>query len=259
MLVRKTMIIFPVLLVLYLWTVSCKKTPKPSSVKTSPFTGCRISQIVQFGYDTTTGKTVYQFIYNNDGTVAKIISPPQKGQDSFARVFTYKPNCIIVYATDNSLPYSKDSLLFDDNNRVVFIDHYTYNGSPQPNQVWDKYQYDNLGNMVLQTSHSNGASTTATYSWKNGDLQWNTSGTDFVDYYYDTTLYNIGNIFTRITDFVSYGRTVLPPSKHLRSYSIEDGADSVIYTYQLDNTGKVTYLNISISLTPVTEITYDCE
>ena len=256
---RKTTTIIPVLLVISCWISSCRKPAKPSPVTNTPFTGCRISQIIQHGYDSTTDKSVYRFFYNNDGTVAKIIEPPVDGHDSVAKVFTYKPNCIIVYGTDNSLTYSKDSLLLDDNNRVIFIDHYVYNGSPQPNQLWDKYQYDNAGNMVLQTSHNNGMSTTSTFSWKNGDLQWNTSGTDFVDYYYDTALYNIGNIFTKITDFVSYGRTVVPPSRHLHTFSIEDGADSAFYNYQLDNSRKVIYLNVSVSLTPVTEVSYDCE
>ena len=252
---QKQLFFFAAVVFAALLADSCRKkaNPTPSNAK---FTGCRVAQIIENG--TATNGTTYSFTYNNDGRVSTIKF--QGGGDSFVKTITYKTNCIIVITKDNGSVSAKDSLLLDAQKRVILIDHYNYNGSPPPNLMYDQYNYDTSGNLVTIVSHYYSTVSSQNFQWANGDIEWNTGGTDFYTYVYDTSLYNIGNISARFSDLENYGIGIYTP-RHLCSMAIMDNSDTTNYTYTRDADGKITsskrifpgnYIN-------TTAITYNCE
>lgn len=257
---KKYLLVFTSFTLIIVQVSSCRKKRSPSPALMAKYTGCRISQIIQTDVDTTQ-KIVYTFSYNGDGTVSKIscVTGTFAG-NNYVKSITYKKGCVLVsqlWGGAATIPEHTDSIILDGQNRAISVFHNDVSGFN--NQLWDEYRYDSSGNMVLYTNHNYNTVSTANYYWKNGDLQWNTSGTDLVSYLYDTGLYNIGNISARITDFVNYGRSIYPASRHLHSKAIVNNADTSIYTYTVDGSGKLTYVNLPGSLTQRTWITYSCE
>ena len=247
------------LFVIAIWVSACHKKGNaiPALAK---YTGCRVMQIIEPDLDTGS-RITYRFTYNDDGTVATVSVRPQPLGDSFLKKITYKTNCIIVFTADNSSPYSKDSLVIDGQNRVTYIDHYSYNGSPSPNEVFDEYLYDANGYLENIVYHNYSSISSQTFHWANDDLGWNTSGNDFYTYVYDTGVYNIGNITARTSDLENYGRSIYTP-RHLISQAIMDNTDTITCTYTVDTGGSITTLNKQENgypYTKTTRITYACE
>ena len=252
---QKQLLLFAAMAFATLIPQACRKkvTPAPSNAK---FTGCRIAQIIENG--TASSGTTYSFTYNNDGTVSTIKF--QSGGDSFVKTITYKTNCIIVVTKDNGDVSAKDSLVLDAQKRVILIDHYNYNGSPPPNEVYDQYNYDVSGNLVAIVSHYYTNVSSRNFQWANGDIEWNTGGTDFYTYVYDTSSYNVGNISARFYDLENYGIGIYTP-RHLFSMAIMDNSDTTNYTYTRDNEGKVASVKLVYpgNYINTTAITYNCE
>ena len=249
------LILLPAMLLL-----SCRKSNNAPSSLPASFTGCHVSTITQTFPGSTS--TITSFTYNSDGSVATIKSQSPPDNDIFVKTFIYKPGIIIINTTDNSLPYSRDSLLTDAQNRVTYINHYDYNGSPQPNLIYDIFQYDTSGNIVTAsvTYHNYSQISSAVYEWKNGDLQWNTSGSDFYSYNYDTTNYNTASVTTDVGNFLNYGRGILA-NVHWLSQSYLDSQLVYTYTNSTDSAGKITSIrqaDATNTYFTTTNITYDC-
>jgi hypothetical protein len=191
---RKATIIVPVLLVLFIAITSCKKRSNPSPASTAHFTGCRVSQITQVGLDTSS-TMIYQFYYNDDGTVKRVNNIPNKQlTESYVKDFVYKNGYMLGYTIfygSNSVSYT-DSILIDAQNRITDVFH--KDPSNYYGLDWDNYRYDSQGNMVFFTYNNGRSISTGNYQWKNGDLVWNTSLTDVVNSFYDPVPYNTGNI-----------------------------------------------------------------
>ena len=260
---KKYILLLSPILLLF-WVASCRKksnaSPSPNPIITK-FTGCRVSQIIEIGVDTS-NRTVYSFYYNNDGTVSKINT--QMGwqvSNSSDRVFVYTSNYISVKGVAyGSTPQSpEDSLILDNQNRVTYIYHNdNYNTY---NNVWDNYQYDSFGNLESIIYHSNNTLSSESFSWKNGDFTWTTTGTDYYNYVYSSDLLNIGNIHSRISDMETYGRGIFTPV-HVRTMAIMDeNEDTSFYSYTLDSGGKLTYLKETQpgNYIQTTQISYTCE
>ncbi len=166
----------------------------------------------------------------------------------------------MVTSYDNGYITGKDSVQPDAQNHIVYIDHIDNYSSPRVNEVYDTYAYDSLGNLVSQTSYSYNTVSTTTYQWKNGDLQWNTAGTDYYTYQYDSTVYNTGNTKELMTDFEKYGRSIFTPS-HLCTAAIMDGAYTTTYNNTLDSGGRLTRLTRTETggYTYTTAISYECK
>lgn len=240
---------------------ACHKTRhNPPNPVTAPFTGCRIAQISEVFGNTTFDTTVYTFRYNDDGTVANIYYRPKPLGDSMIKTFTYKTNYILINTTDNQSLYSTDSLALDAHDRVIYINHYNNLGALPQYQPWDSYSYDSVGHLVTQEDENDGTTTYSTFYWKNGDLMWNTSGTDFINYTYDTTLYSTGNITARPIDFETYGRSIYTPL-HRVVYSLRDSSIPLYIQYTSDASGKITNVFSTDSSSGFydTQITYSCE
>jgi hypothetical protein len=114
--------------------------------------------------------------------------------------------------------------------------------------------------MVFYTSKDYSTLSSANFQWKNGDIIWNNSGTGLVTNVFDTGIYNIGNITSRIIDFENYGRGIYV-SKHLRSQVTIDNTDTVHFAYTLDTGGRLTTLTETDpgNYVKTTQITYNCE
>ena len=233
-----------------------KSNDQPTPVP-AKFTGCRISEITQVALDSSS-KITYQFSYNDDGTVSKIVSQTYPGTDEMTKTFTYKTGCIIATTTERSSVSEKESIVLGAQDKVVYIDFHNYNGSPPPNEVWDSFSYDNSGYLMSGSYHNYGSFSSQYFEWKNGDLVWKTFGTDVYTYVYDSGLYNTGNITARINDLESYGRGIYT-TKHLPVTAILNSADTLKITYTLDSGGRITYMNDPTNLLPNTLITYMCE
>lgn len=233
-----------------------KKSNNTTSPKAANFTGCRVTQVVEGG--SATYSTTYTFSYNDDGTVSTIKLHPTSG-DSYLRTITYKSNRIIVSTTDNSYPYSIDSLLLDTQNRVVYIYHFDFNGG-SPNGVYDQYCYDSSGNLTAITSHYYSTVSSQNFQWANGDIVWSTSGTDYYTYIYDTSLYKVGNISARISDLENYGRGIYAPH-HLYAMAVMDSVDTINYSYTTDSNGNITSIKEIYPGNDISSrvISYECE
>jgi|GEM_PF-3249117 len=239
--------------------VSCRKEPAASSTTSgSNFTGCRVDSIV-IPPLSVGDNSIYTFTYNSDGTVASVRS--KEGNDVFVRSYVYKTNCIIVNTTDQGEPYGRDSVVTDAQNRVVYISHYEYNGSPpDDNSVYETYEYDSFGTMAVVTSHSYSSVSSTVYEWKNGDIQRQTSGTDFYQFEHDTANYITANLPTDIDDLINYGRGILS-SKHFLSRSTFDSLDDYTYNNIADASGKLVSIQQIYSgngFTRTTTIGYEC-
>jgi len=255
---KHAVLIFACLVLLLSGITACRKKNN-AALAPAKYTGCRISQITETSPGTNNNLT-YVFTYNNDGTVATISTLPIPKSDVFIKSFTYNSNYVIMTTTDNGLAYEIDSLVLDGQNRITYIGHYGNNGSQPSNGVWDSYQYDSLGDMVLRTNKNYNTLSTETFSWKNGDLVWSTAGTDYYNYIYGADLYNTGNITVRPIDFETYGRAIYT-SKHLRTQLVDDYDDTIYYTYILDTGGKLTYVKATEpgNYIYTTQISYTCE
>ena len=257
---RKISYLLTFFLIIWLCISACKKKSN-SSPSQAKFTGCRVYQITESSFDTTTleSSVVYTFYYNDDGTVARINTKKGPATADYNDTYiTYKKAYLLVSASSGgSVTSEADSIVIDGQGKVTYIFQNQY-GSFQ--EVWSYYQYDSLGNLVLITSHNYTTVSSQNFQWANGDIMWNTSGTDFLNYVYDASLYNIGNINARIADLENYGRAIYSP-KHLHSLAIMDNADTIRYSYTLDSIGKLTYLKETDpgNYIKTTQITYACE
>ena len=242
--------------VVCLW--GCKKESNAGD-HPAKFTGCRITNILKVE-ENTKYAVADSFFYNDDGTVNKIHSVCLTLSNSNStEYFTYKTGNMLISSKPDDGGASKEmySIDVDLQNRITAIR--TSDNSSFDN-TWLSYQYDSSGNMVLITNNYYNTISTQNFQWKNGDLQWSTSGTSVITYVYDTGLYNTGNIKSGMSDFMNYGRGIYT-SKRLRTKAIIDNKDTINYTYVLDNGGKITNLTIREPDNFVTryEIKYSCE
>jgi hypothetical protein len=228
------------------------------------FLGCRISQIVKRDLPAVAPST-YNFYYNSDGTVSRIdalndLQNYSSDNNSYKNI-VYGNGYILVNTTwgGSSLPSHTDSLLINGKGQIYKIYHNDVSGFHD--QVWDSLGYNSLGEMTLIISHNGANLSTTNYQWKNGDVTWNTAGTDFYTYYYTDTLYNTGNMNILPGDFVNYGTSLFTP-RHLPAMAVLDnGRDTVFYQNSIDASGRLTDTKhiIDGSQQSGTHITYaDC-
>lgn len=251
---------------------ACGKKQAPAPEK---FSGCRVRQIMKLGADTTgNNKLIYTFSYNGDGTVSKIVCVnPATANDSSFTIFYYKGKYIISYTVfynELSAPASRDSIILDSQNRVSFVDHHDYNGSPPPNVNWEKFTYDVSGQMIYHTSHYYSQESVDTFLWQDGDIQHFSAdihggwGAIIYDYIYTDTVFSTGNITARIDDYTAYGRPTYF-TKHLRRWALNESSpgtyDTIRYDYSLNATGEVTNIRETDpgNYHFITRIYYECE
>jgi hypothetical protein len=242
---------------------SCRKKSNPSPAGnnvSAPFTGCRIAQITD---GSTLTNSTYTYYYNDDGTVSRIyVLPNTTIGNSFNKYFVYNKNYILVntiFYGENSSS-NTDSLVLDGQNRILYAFH---NGAddqgPFTNQQWENYVYDSLGDMIQENIHNSSSVSSANYQWKNGDITWFTSGTDYYFYTYDSSTYSLGNISASITDFELYGRGIYN-TRHIHTQKVMDNTDTTYYNYSLDLSGKITAVAYTDDgTTGNVQITYTCE
>ncbi len=251
------------------FSFSCRKNKNTTPQK---FTGCRITNIKEDGPDSLS-RTMYNFYYNENGTVQRIfIIQPRDPNSGHTRFFTYKDNYIKIrdVASGGTWASVIDSMVLDSVNRVSFIYHingyYTYN-----NNNWDQYTYDGAGNMALHTIHQNTSEYTDTLRWQDGDetgysedlsAGW---GENIYSFACNDTLLNTGNITSGIKDMESYGRGVYT-SKHLRKSATCVSCSSLVmnYAYHTDSMGKLIYqqdipMDGAITNAKSIWITYACQ
>lgn len=266
---KKPILVSFIAVLIIMSIISCKKqgniiTAGPGFSQHFPanISGCYISKITIAG---GLYRGIYTFSYNDNGTVSAINGNVDTfASDNYILKFLYFPNAIVVQTIfyNSSSPAYYDSLILDNNNRVTTIYAYGTNGgfTKYPANPSTTYQYDSVGNMVLVTNYNYSTISTANYYWKNGDLQWNTVGTDQYTYIYDSSLYNTGNIKTGIIDFLKYGRPIFT-TRHIHTMAIQNGRDSIGYIYTRDADGKI--INIKQvepgNYISTTQIDYNCK
>ncbi len=235
------------------------------------FTGCRITKIVQYPLDSNINNA-YFFVYNADGTVSKIYCASKLYSEYNHLIsFIYSKNSIIAmtyYQNNPSYIYNNDSITLDAQNRVSNItNRYGGHGTLQ-NYAWETYTYNTIGNLQGITYILDGQQSIDTLNWQNGDITNYYKNTNLsynkntYTYFYYDTVYNTGNVTAEINNLISYGRSIYN-STHLTKYKITQNGnvkDTTKYSYQIDNAGKITYINKKYDLTDSTTlIYYECE
>ncbi len=258
-----------------LYLHSCKKPATPGPAK---FTGCRIKQISEVPADTvSTGaaRTVYNFYYNDDGTVQHMyVFVPAQPYGSYYKYFTYKDGLIAIKTANAQSNYTQpgDSLTLDNQNRVsrILRGYYGYYSYSDPQT--DSFFYDRAGQLYLHTLNNYGTFFSDTLTWQNGDVitktrfqaDYSVGIYDIYSFTYADTLYNTGNNTADLKDFENYGRSIYTNKHLLRQVYVQNanGYDSTkTYSYAVDAGGRITNITENVNGTAVntTKVLYECQ
>jgi|GEM_PF-5813142 len=256
------------LLTMGLSLCSCHKSKNNNSSGNA--VTCKVAGIMQYGTDTSY-YLQYYFSYNSSGTVSKI-SVVESHSNIYDIVFAYSNNLIIArrLLPGDTMTFSKDTIVLDDQKRVIHIGHISNGSGPS----YEQFLYDDSGYVFFHSNKSytdNYYNYTDTLKWSNGDITKERVYFPY-DYYYNqknaynysSQLYKLGNTTARINDYVNYGMEIYN-SKHLitstndTSYYYSSPTDTT-YSYNFDSFGNITFIGkIPKGQLTETKIVYNCQ
>jgi hypothetical protein len=221
---------------------SCKKDSKNDPV-------CRIGTISETDMSgPSPSTTLLSLSYDESGRISKLVAA---GAGNFSKIFTYSGNAVHIVQSDAGGPQYVWDISLNNNGYPLTITEKDKLGAVL-STVTMEYTGNTLSRII--SIYTPGTEDTTTYNFSGGNMT-NTSDGVLATYYTDKS-YQQGD-YLKLIQIVNYGVEYIRNKNLIKS--IVSGTDTENFTYEFDNTGKVTKLTLATGTSNISyDYTYSC-
>jgi len=219
------------LILCFLFFAACKKSSDNNN--NNKFTGCELVKILDSS-DAEGIKTTTNISYNESGNM---IGATTTGTTAISRSVDYTNSFPVVHISGNNVAETDTITLAGSLVSMIAAHYYT---SPWTGKS-SYFTYDASGQLQQRKDlYSNGTSVIYNYTWANGDMISETSGTDSYTYTYDTTITSQDGDWMRENQVVTQGlgKTYIN-TKHAIASRTHNMDAPVYFFYQKDANGRI--------------------
>jgi len=216
---------------------------------TGSFSGCKKNndtvkkQSFRFLTETivATGPTI-RFSYNSDGKVSRIVT-----NNGVVQAYTYDGNITTIVTLD-SIVFSSRTII---TNNAAGLATNVRIEQDDAGTIWSNTKYEYNGEELAKSTNSNssgGTPTITTYSWSNGNLASETTGSSTITYdYYTNKPWQIGDYWSFAQSIEGFeivrNKNLLKSFSNNISLSYDFGLDGNITSLKFSRGSSITFID----------------